>query len=231
MSAGRVRFVGCGPGAADLLTLRAARALESADVVIWNASLLERDVLRSHMRADAELVSWPPATQQDIEAVYDRAVADGLIVVRLKGGVPMLFGAIEPDLAAAHDRGLACEVVPGVSAVGTAAAVLQREIATTGSPLVLAAAGALAAAAGSERAIAVHGASRDPEALQRDLLALGLAPQTPCDVAVDVSRRGETLVACTLEELAETVRDTGLGGLTLVLVRPSATAPRTPSGS
>ena len=107
--------------------------------------------------------------------------------------------------------------------------MLQREIATTGSPLVLAAAGALAAGAGPEHAIAVHGASRDPEALQRDLLALGLAPQTPCDVAVEVSRRGETLVACTLDELAETVRDTGLGGLTLVLVRPSAAAPRTAS--
>ena len=224
-----MRFVGCGPGAGDLLTLRAVAALESADVVIWNASLLERDVLRSYMRADADLVAWPPATQRDIEAVYDRAAADGLVVVRLKGGDPMLFGAIEPDLAAVRDRGLACEVVPGVSAAGAAAAALQREIATTGAPLVLAAAGALAAAPGREHAIAVHGASRDPEALQHDLLALGLAPQTLCDVAIEVSRGGEMLVPCSLDELAETVRDTGLGALTLVLVRASPAAPRTPS--
>lgn len=231
MTAGRVRFVGCGPGAADLLTLRAVAALESADVVIWNASLLERDVLRSHMRPDAELVAWPPATQQDIDALYDRAVADGLDVVRLKGGDPMLFGAIEADLAAVRARGLACDVIAGVSAVGTAAAALQREIATTGSPLVLAAAGALAGVGGPQHTIAVHGAGRYPEALQRDLLALGLAPQTPCDVAIEVSRRGEMLVPCTLEELAETVRDMGLGALTLVLVGPSTAGPRTPARS
>ena len=143
----------------------------------------------------------------------------------------MLFGAIERDLAAVRDRGLACDVVPGVSAVATAAAALQREIATSESPLVLTAAGALADMTGREHAIAVYGASRDPEALQHDLLALGLPAQTPCDVAVEVSRRGETLVACTLGELAESVRDTGLGVLALVLVRPSAAAPRTPSES
>lgn len=226
-----MRFVGCGPGAADLLTLRAVHALETADVVIWNASLLGRDVLRSHMRPDAELVAWPPATQRDIEAVYDRAVVEGLAVVRLKGGDPTLFGAMQRDLAAVRDRGLACEVVPGVSAVGAAAAALHREIATTESPLVLAAAGALAAVAAPEHAIAVHGASSDPEALQRDLLALGLAPETPCHIAIEVSRRGEMLVPCSLGELAETVRDMALGVLTLVLVRPSAAVDRTPAGS
>lgn len=225
MSAGRVLFVGCGPGAADLLTLRAVRALERADVVIWSASLLERDVLRAHMRPDAEVVAWPPATQGDVHAVYDRARADELVVVRLKGGDPMLFGAIEGEIAAVRDRGLGCEVVPGVSAVGAAAAALQREVAAVGSPLVLADAGALAGMAGPARAIAVHGASGDPEALQRDLLAHGLPPATPCAVAIEVTRRSEMLVFCTLEELAETVRDTGLGVLALVLVTPSPAVP------
>lgn len=220
MSAGRVLFVGCGPGAADLLTLRAVHALQAADVVIWNASLLEREVVCGHMRPDAELVSWPPATRRDIDAVYDRALADDLVVVRLKGGDPTLFGGMESELASIRERGLACQVVPGVSAVGAAAAALRREVATPTSPLLLADAAALAGAGDRRRAVAVHGAGRDPRALQRDLLALGLPAQTRCDVAIEVSRRDEMLLSCPLGELAETVGDMALGLLTLVLALP-----------
>lgn len=65
MSAGRIVFVGCGPGAEDLLTLRGVRALEAADVVIWNAGLLDRRALAAHTRGDVEIVAWPPATSRD----------------------------------------------------------------------------------------------------------------------------------------------------------------------
>lgn len=80
MSTGRVLFVGCVPGAADLLTVRAVRALATADVVVWNASLLDRQSLAGHVRADAEIVEWPPATQRDVESTFDRARAEGLLV-------------------------------------------------------------------------------------------------------------------------------------------------------
>lgn len=220
MSAGRVLFVGCGPGAADLLTLRAVSALQRADIVVWSSSLLDRDAVTAHARADCEVVEWPPATQRDVDAVYDRARAEDLTVVRLKGGDPMLFGAIEPELSAVRDRGLSCEVVPGVSAAGASAAALMCEIAMPGAPLLLTDAAGVAAPHGQAGAFAVHGAGRDPAALQRDLLALALPETTPCEVAIDVSRRGEMLVSCGLHELAETLEDLGRGMLTLVLVRP-----------
>jgi precorrin-4 methylase len=227
LSAGRVLFVGCGPGAADLLTLRAVRALEAADVVIWNASLLDRETLAAHMRANAELLAWPPATERDILATYDRARAEDLVVVRLKGGDPMLLGAIEPELSAVQDRGLPCEVVPGVSAVAASTAALLVEAATPGAPLLIADGAGLAGIAGRGQTIAVHGASRDPRALQRDLLALGLPAGSRCDVAIEVSRRSETLLRCTLDELAETVEDNALGLLTLVVATPAPSPPQT----
>jgi precorrin-4/cobalt-precorrin-4 C11-methyltransferase len=217
MSVGRVLFVGCGPGAADLLTLRAVRALETADVIIWNAALLNREALAEHTRPTAEILQWPPATQRDIDAAYDRAVADGLLVVRLKGGDPTLFGALEPELSAVRERGLACEIVPGVSALSAGGAAIGREVATGTAALLLVDAHSLSEGEPAAIRVAVYGVNRDPRALQRALLARGLLASTPCTVAVDVSRRDEMLVSCTLEELGEAIEDIGLSRLTLVV--------------
>ena len=212
---GRVLFVGCGPGAADLLTVRAVRALEAADVVIWNHTLLDRQALAEHTRADAEVVEWPPATQDDIYAVFERARAEHLLVVRLKGGDPTLFGALEPELSAARERRVACEIVPGISALSAAAAVLDREVATRDAPLLLI--DAAAAARAPERGVAVFGVGREPRVLAEALLGRGLAGPTPCTVVIEASRRDETVLSCTLDALAETIEDFGLGRLTLVL--------------
>lgn len=219
---GRLLFVGCGPGAADLLTVRAVRALQEADIVIWNATLLDRQTVAEHTRDDAEIVQWPPATLADIEAAYARAHAEDLLVVRLKGGDPTLLGVLDPELSAARERGLACEIVPGVSAVGAAFAALGREMATAHAGLLLVDAAALSDA-GEANAIriAAYGANRDPRALQRALLARGLPAATPCTVAIEVARRDEALISCTLEDLGETIEDMGMGALTLVIAGDS----------
>lgn len=216
-------FVGCGPGAADLLTLRAVRALAAADIVIWNAVLLDREALSAHVRADAEILEWPPATQRDIERAFDRAAVERLLVVRLKGGDPTLFGALEPELSGARGRGLACEIVPGVSALAAGCAALGRELPEREHALLLIDAHQLVsddATPSSEpapTAIAVHGTTRNPRALQHALLARGLDAGAPCAVAIDVSRADEALVRCTLEDLAETIEDMAMGALTIVV--------------
>jgi precorrin-4/cobalt-precorrin-4 C11-methyltransferase len=210
-------FVGCGPGAPDLLTLRAVRALECADVVVWSPSLLDRDALAAHARPGAEIVAWPPATPRDILDVFARASAEQLVVVRLKGGDPTLLGQLEPELSAARELGLTCEIVPGVSAHAAAAAALGCELAAPAAPLLLADRAALADAPPGSWRVAIYGAGRDPGALQAALLARGIPASAPCVVAVEVSRRDEALVPCRLDELAETVADHGLGVLTVVL--------------
>jgi len=217
VSGGRVLFVGCGPGAPDLLTLRAVRALQSADVVIWNATLLDRQALADLAREESEVVEWPPATQDDVFAVFDRALAEDLLVVRLKGGDPTLFGALEPELSAVVERGIAYEIVPGISALSGAAAALGREVAARGAPLLLVDARDLPGRARPE-VIAAYGAGRAPRALEQALLDRGLPGSTPCAVAVEVARRDEMLLACRLDELAETVADMGLGGMLTLVV-------------
>jgi precorrin-4/cobalt-precorrin-4 C11-methyltransferase len=215
MSAGRVRFVGCGPGAPDLLTLRAVRAIAAADIVVWSPSLLDEAVVIEHARPGAELVGWPPATQRDVVAVYDRAAREGLQVVRLKGGDPAFFGELQDDLRELRALGVDVEVVPGVSAVSAGAAALCCEIASSATPLVLAAAGAEAGA--DPGVVGVLNTGRDPAAVAAGLAARGLAPATPCAVLVAISRPSEIVVTCTLDELAETLRDYGSPGLTTVL--------------
>ena len=76
MSAGRVSFVGAGPGAADLLTLRAAQRISEADIVIWAASLVHEDVLQ-HVRADAVVVNSAEHSLEGITAHYERAARRG----------------------------------------------------------------------------------------------------------------------------------------------------------
>jgi precorrin-4/cobalt-precorrin-4 C11-methyltransferase len=226
VTAGRVLFVGCGPGAADLLTVRAVRALQTADIVIWNASLLAREDLRAIVGADAEILAWPPATQADIIGAFERAVAHDLRVVRLKGGDPTLFGELEPELSAVRELGLACEIVPGVTAPAAAAAALGAELGTRGMPVLLVHASDLAEPQ-IEPALAIYGVGRDPHALQRDLTERGVAASAPCRVAIELSRRAETVVECRLDDLAETIGDLGLGMLTLVLASISAAAEST----
>ena len=213
---GRVLFVGCGPGAEDLLTLRALRALQRADVVGWNATLLDRQALADHTREDAEIVEWPPATLDDVLAAFDRALAEDLVVVRLKGGDPTIFGAMEPELTALRERGIAYEIVPGISALSAGAAALGVEVATRDAPLLLADARALAGRA-EPAVVAAYGVGRAPRELQEALLARGLPGSTRCTVAVELARRDEMLVGCTLDELCETVEDMAGGALTLVL--------------
>jgi precorrin-4 methylase len=218
MNAGCVRFVGCGPGAGDLLTVRAVRAIAAADIVVWSPTLLDEAVVIEHARPDAELVAWPPAGQRDVLAAYDRAATEGRQVVRLKGGDPTLFGELGDDLRALRARGVAFEIVPGVSAVSAAAAALGCEIAGPGAPLVLAAAGP---ADGGDGVVAVLNAGRDPATVASELAARGLPASTPCAVITGLSRPGEIIVTCALEELAETLRDYGSPGLTTVLAGPA----------
>ncbi len=225
MSAGCVRFVGCGPGAADLLTLRAVRAIAAADVVIWSPTLVDEAVVVEHARPDAELLAWPPASRPDILALYERAAAEGLQIVRLKGGDPTLFGELRDDLRALRALDLEFEIVPGVGAVGAAAAAIGCEIAVPGAPLVLVAAGPPDR---GEGVVAVLNAGRDPAAVASDLQARGLPASTPCAVLVGLSRPGEIIVNCALEELAETLRDYGSGSLTTVLAGPPLADARRP---
>src|SRR5260221_5304410 len=124
---GKVSLVGAGPGAPDLLTLRAARRLESADVVFHDA-LVHRATLALPRRArkvDVGRRYGRVSTERRfINRQLVEAARTNAIVVRLKGGDPMIFGRAQEELDALAAAGVDCEVVPGVTAALAAAATL-----------------------------------------------------------------------------------------------------------
>jgi uroporphyrin-III C-methyltransferase len=130
--AGRVVFVSAGPGAADLITLRGARALAAADVVLADA--LADPALRD-LAPQARWISVGKrgfehsAKQTEINALLVKAAREHALVVRLKGGDASVFGRLEEELLALQQAGIASEVVPGVTAALAAAAQAQRPLA------------------------------------------------------------------------------------------------------
>ena len=202
---GRVIFIGAGPGAADLITVRGAQRLSSADVVLFDA--LTDPALRIYAPkarwidvgkrgfANARQPGAPAydSTRQDaINALIVEHALESNVVVRLKGGDPSVFGRLEEELEAVRAAEIACEVVPGVSAALAAAADTQRPLTRRGSGRSVAFATAM-----SREGAVVPARSADTEvfymggkqlaALGRRLRGAGWPPGTPVSV---VSRAG-----------------------------------------
>ena len=237
---GFVSLVGAGPGDPGLLTLRAVRRLETADVVVHDYLVGRR--LLAHVRPEAELVAVGRGhghasrmTQAEIEALLvDRARA-GRRVVRLKNGDPFLFGRGGEEAAALHRAGVPFEVVPGVSSALAVAAyagipLTHREHASlvtivTGHQAPPSPGGAPAPPALPWDALArrggtlvvLMGMSRLPAILDA-LAAHGLAADTPA-AAIHWGTTGrQVTVAGTVATLAARVRDAGIGAPGVVVV-------------
>ena len=192
---GSVVFIGAGPGAADLITLRGARRLAQADVVLFDA--LTDPALRSF----APQARWihvgkrgfaDSTGQATINALLVKHASEVALVVRLKGGDPGLFGRLEEELEAMALAGIACEVVPGVTAALAAAAATQRPLTRRGSgrsvslTTAMTHSGALQAARTADTEV-FYMAGKQLGALSRRLVEAGWAPDAPVSV---VSRAG-----------------------------------------
>ena len=133
---GQVIFIGAGPGAADLITLRGASRLGQADVVLFDALTdpALRDFAPQARWIDVGKRGFCQSTgQASIDAMLVRLARQHAVVVRLKGGDPSVFGRLEEELQALAAAGIACEVVPGVTAAIAAAAAAQRPLTRRGS--------------------------------------------------------------------------------------------------
>ena len=122
-----VYFVGAGPGAADLITLRGARLLARARIVMYAGSLVPPAVL-DHCPAGAELIDTSRLNLDEQEAVYRRAQQQNEDVVRLHSGDPAIYGATAEQMRRLDRLGIPYEVVPGVSSFTAAAAAIQSEL-------------------------------------------------------------------------------------------------------
>jgi uroporphyrin-III C-methyltransferase len=127
MAQGTVYLVGAGPGAPDLLTVRAARLLAEADIVFHDA-LVHPDTLALATRAEKVAVGKRCGRHSTVQAFINKRLVDAArkhrVVVRLKGGDPMLFGRAQEEIDALRAAAIPCEVVPGITAALAAAADL-----------------------------------------------------------------------------------------------------------
>ena len=133
---GVVYLVGAGPGATDLLTLRAVRLLEKADIVFHDA-LVPREILSLAGKAKRVSVGKRCGRHSSAQRFINKRLIDAAacyaVVVRLKGGDPLLFGRAQEEIAALEAAGIAYEVVPGISAAMAAAAVIGTSLSQRGS--------------------------------------------------------------------------------------------------
>jgi uroporphyrin-III C-methyltransferase len=192
---GSVYFVGAGPGAADLITLRGARLLAQADVVLFDALTdpALRELAPTATWIDVGKRGFTHATRQTaINALLVRNAQQHARVVRLKGGDPCLFGRLEEELEALAAHGIACEVVPGVTAALAAAAAARRPLTRRGRGRSVAFStamtqeGELRATRNADSEV-FYMAGRQLGALSRRLRAAGWPADTPACV---VSRAG-----------------------------------------
>lgn len=220
---GRVTLVGAGPGAADLLTLRAARALAAAEVVVHDR--LVSDEVLGLIPASARRVyvgkrkSAHALPQADIDALLVALAQQGLNVVRLKGGDPFVFGRGGEELLACRAAGVPCEVVPGISAAFAAAAsagapLTHRGLAhsvtlVTGHAAMTANGDSgppdldWAALAAPDHTVAIYmGLSTAPLIAER-LIAAGRGADTPALVVENAALVDERRVLTTLGALGE----------------------------
>lgn len=233
---GRVILVGAGPGDPDLLTLKAVRALKSADVVVHDG-LMGEGVL-DHARREAQLISVAKAkgrhskTQAEINALLVVLAREGKTVVRLKGGDPSIFGRGGEEIEMLRASGIAVEVIPGITAATAAAASLQiplthRDLSRSLTFISGHAAGDgapdfdqvdFAALAQQGATLAVYMGLATSGALARELLDAGWSPAMPVIVASRISQAGERRIAITLDVLAARTTALDLMGPALLII-------------
>lgn len=226
-----ISFVGAGPGAADLITLRGASRLAAADVVIWASSLVP-EALLDHCRAGTAIHDSATMTLEDVLAIYD-SVDDNTPIIRLHSGDPSIYGAIGEQIDWCLGQGRSWEIVPGVTSVAAASAVLGRELTQPGvsqSVVLTRLAGRTrdsmpktegpAAFAPAGATMAVFLSAARPDELQTELLTpgSGYREATPAAIVIRATWPDEQVIRTTVGELAAALRDTGTTLTVLVLV-------------
>ncbi|QPM89054.1 siroheme synthase CysG [Pseudooceanicola algae] len=234
---GLISLVGAGPGARDLLTLRAVRRLQEADVIFYDRlvdpevlELARRDADRVYVGKEIGAHAWP---QDKIDRLIVAEAAKGRRVVRLKSGDPSIFGRAAEEIAAARAAGIAVEIVPGITAASAVAAATTRPLTergetdtlviTTGTCRPGDCAPDWRAAARPGTAMAFYMAVDRAARVEAELLAAGVPPNCPVDVIASASMPQERRLSLTLQGMAEALQREKVQSPAILLLRYSKT--------
>ncbi|MCR5844985.1 MAG: precorrin-4 C(11)-methyltransferase [bacterium] len=224
-----IHFVGAGSGATDLITLRGAKHLESADVIIYAGSLVNPELL-ALAKQGCEIHNSATMTLEEVIEVMLRAEAEGLKTVRLHTGDPCLYGAIREQMDILDEHGIEYDYTPGVSSFCGAAAALKAEYTlpeVSQSVIITRLEGRTPVPSGEAMAkMASHGCSMVIflstgmlERLQAELIAGGAYTEdTPAALVYKATWPDEKVFRCTVGTLAQTAADNNITKTALVCV-------------
>jgi len=231
MKTGTIYLVGAGPGDPDLLTLRAARLIGAARLIVHDG-LVDPAIL-ALARPDARLISVAKArakhtmAQGDINALLVAEALAGRDVVRLKGGDPFVFGRGGEEMEEAHRAGVCVEVVPGISAANGAAAAAQialthRDAASVVSFVAGQCKGLAeqdwAGLAGKGRTLVIYMGVKTAPAIAEKLMADGLAPDMPLAVIENGARANMRVLRGPLAALPQIVSREAVKSPALIII-------------
>jgi precorrin-4/cobalt-precorrin-4 C11-methyltransferase len=223
-----IYFVGAGPGAPDLITVRGKELLCRADLIIYAGSLVNPALLEC-AKPDCVILNSASMTLEEVIERMVRGESQKMTTLRLHTGDPSLFGAIREQMDRLDGLGIAYAVVPGVSSLFAAAAALNAEFTIPGvsqSLIITRAAGRTEVPEGEDIAdLAAHGASMAvflsaglAAALREKLIAGGCGPDTPAAVVYRASWPEEKVIRGTVGELDKMIADNGIEKTALFLI-------------
>ena len=229
---GTVYLVGAGPGAPDLLTLRAASLLELADIVFHDA-LVNPEIVALATRASKIAVGKRCGKHSTAQQFINKRLVDAArihnVIVRLKGGDPMLFGRAQEEIAALEAAGIRYEVVPGVTAALAAAALLGTSLTQRGCVRSVTfvtprvgdgeAIGEWAASLAAADSGAIYMGAGQAAAISVALIDAGKPPSTPVAIVENASLPGSRILFSTLATLPQ-LADQAMNGPALIFVGP-----------
>ncbi|TAM67326.1 precorrin-4 C(11)-methyltransferase [Mycobacterium sp.] len=230
-----VYFIGAGPGAADLITVRGQRLLQSCPVCLYAGSIMPDDLL-TFCPENAKIVDTGPLTLEQIITELSQAHAAGHDVARLHSGDPSLYSALAEQCRRLDSLGIDYEIVPGVPAFAAAAAALKRELTVPGVAQTVTLTRVatlstamppgeeLAALARSAATLVLHLAAAQIDAIIPQLLAGGYRPETPAAVVAFASWPRETVLRGTLADLAAQMHEANITKTAVIVVGDVLTA-------
>ena len=223
-----VHFIGAGPGAADLITVRGARLLGAADVIIYAGSLVNPALL-DYKKEGCTVYDSASMTLEEVIAVMRETQARGGDTVRLHTGDPSLYGAIREQMDQLDELGIPYDVTPGVSSFSGAAAALEAEYTlpdVSQSVIITRMAGRTPVPEGEKLSkMASHGCTMVLflstgllEEVERELMEGGYAPDTPAAIVYKATWPEEKVCRCTVSTLAQTARENHITKTALITV-------------
>ncbi len=199
-----IYFIGAGPGAVDLITVRGAELLRKAGIIVYAGSLVNPELVRTYACEDCELHDSSGMTLDEILAVLTDGHERGVLTVRLHSGDPALYGAIREQISALRERAIPFEVVPGVSSLFAASAALGTEYTIPGQVQTLIVSRVEGRTPSPENAsVALFLSAGMIAKACAELIARGYAPETPAALVYRASWPDERVIRGTLETLPE----------------------------